>query len=93
MSTRRKIKVVYKKLGRDKAWGRSHGEGSIEIDSRLKGKKLIEIIFHECLHELFPKLSEDEVIKKSILLTNTLWHEGYRRVDDSTEQPLQDGTV
>lgn len=87
---RRSIKVVYSKLAKTKAWGWCH-EDYVEIDMRLKGKKLAEITIHECMHYLFPELSEEEIEKKSILLTNTLWNEGYRRVDDDNSLPLQDG--
>lgn len=83
-----KIKVCYSKLGRDRVWGWAHHD-CIELDERLKGKKHLEIMLHEMTHYLFPELDEDEVIEKSILLTNTLWHEGYRRIDNDTLMPLQ----
>ena len=89
----RAIKVLYSKLGRTKAWGWAHSDNdSIEIDSRLKGKKHLEILVHEATHVLFPSLSEEEVEKKSIILTNTLWKEGYRRIDNDTSTKLQDGS-
>lgn len=89
-----KIKVKYLKLGKTKAWGRAHHNGNIiELDERLKGKKHLEIITHEALHLLFPSLSEENVIKKSVCLTNLLWNEGYRRTDNSNNEPLQDGTM
>lgn len=87
----RKIKIIYRKLGREKAWGLASSDGTVEVDESLKGKKKFEIINHECLHILFPKATEDEIEEKSILLTNTLWHEGYRLVDNSNNQQLQDG--
>jgi hypothetical protein len=90
MGKPRKIKVVYAKLGRDRAWG-YYNDGTVYIDERLKGKKHLEICLHECLHHLFPDASEEEVIRKSVLLTNTLWKEGYRRIDNDNSEELQDG--
>jgi hypothetical protein len=37
--------------------------------------------------------SEQAIIKKSITLTKILWAEGYRRVDNSNDMPLQDGSI
>jgi len=87
-----KIKVVYSKLGRDGVWGYAHGDNnSIELDTRLKGKKHLEILVHESLHIIHPEMTENEVEIKSITLTNLLWKEGYRRVDNSNSIPMQDG--
>ena len=81
-----KIKVIYKKLGREKAWGQADlGEGIVEIDERLKGRKHLEILLHECLHVQNPEWSETEVVNKSKELTSVLWREHYRRVDNSTK--------
>ena len=55
-----RIKVVYRKLGKEKVYGWANSENnSIEIDERLKGKKQLEIILHEALHLLHPELEED----------------------------------
>jgi len=76
-----KIKVVTRKLGRERAWGQTDGHsGIIEIDPRLKSKKHLEIVIHEALHVLFPDLSETQVLTKSKKLTAVLWGEHYRRV-------------
>jgi len=85
------IEVKYKKLGRQKAYGIA--DEHITLDTRLKGKKHLEILIHEALHILFPKLSEDDVVTKSILLTNLLWSESYRKTDLDNSQPLQDGNT
>jgi hypothetical protein len=90
----RKIKIIFKKLGRNKAYGFANlGYDEIEVDSRLKGKKLLEIILHETTHILFPEETEEEVIKKSIILTNTLWSQGYRKIDDDNSLAMQDGSI
>ncbi len=88
-----RIKIIYKKLGREQAHGIAESDGIIYLDPRLKGKKHLEIMIHEVLHILNPADSELSIIKKSITLTKVLWKEGYRRVDDSNDEPLQDGSI
>ena len=87
-----RIKIAYKKLGREKIWGHAD-EYPLIVDERVKGKKKLEIILHESLHRLYPNASEEEVEKNSIILTHTLWHEGFREVDNSNDEPLQDGSL
>ena len=89
----KRIKVKYSKLGKQKVWGFAHSEGLIEVDERLKGKKKMEIIIHEVCHLLNPEDSEEEVVRKSIVLTKTLWHEGYRKIDNTEDIPMQDGSI
>lgn len=89
----KKIKVIYKKLGRHKVYGFANcGYNEIEIDIRVKSKKHLELIIHESMHILFPEAEEEEVESKAIILTNTIWGEHYRRVDNSKSLPLQDGS-
>lgn len=89
----KKIKVIYKKLGRHKVYGFANcGYNEIEIDSRVKSKKHLELVIHESLHILFPDAEEEEIESKAIILTNTIWGEQYRRVDNSKSLPLQDGS-
>ena len=88
-----RIKIIYKKLGREQAHGIAESDGNIYLDPRLKGKKHLEILLHEVLHLLYPNDSELAIIKKSITLTKVLWKEGYRRVDDTNDEPLQDGSI
>jgi hypothetical protein len=87
-----RIKIVYRKLGREQAYGVSSSDGVIEIDSRIRSKKHLEVLIHEVLHILQPEDSEEDIIKKSVTLTKILWKEGYRRVDQSDHEPLQDGS-
>lgn len=87
-----RIKIVYRKLGREKAHGMASSDGIIEIDERLRSKKHLEVLIHEVLHILNPKDSEEAIIRKSVTLTKILWNEGYRRIDQSDHEPLQDGT-
>jgi hypothetical protein len=87
-----RIKIVYRKLGKEQAYGIASSDGVIEIDERLRSKKHLEVLIHEILHILNPKDSENTIIKKSVTLTKILWKEGYRRIDQSDHEPLQDGT-
>jgi hypothetical protein len=87
------IKVRYKKLGVQKVWGLADSEGIIYLDSRLKGKKHLEILIHESLHLLYPDNTEEEVIEKSIVLCQLIWQQRYRRIEDDKKEPLQDGTI
>jgi hypothetical protein len=88
-----KIKIIYKKLGREQAHGIAESDGIIYIDPRLKGRKMLEIVLHECLHILNKTDDEETIIRKSVTLTKVLWKEGYRKVDDSNDMPLQDGSI
>ena len=87
-----RIKVIYKKLGREQAHGIAESDGIIYIDPRLRGRKELEILIHETYHLLEPEASEQEVIEKSVILTKLLWKMGYRKVDNSKHLPLQDGS-
>ena len=88
-----RIKIIYRKLGKEQAYGISSSDGVIEIDERLKGKKHCEILIHEILHLLNPKDDEKTIIRKSVTLTKVLWKEGYRKIDDTIGLPLQDGSI
>ena len=88
-----RIKIIYRKLGKEQAYGISSSDGVIEIDERLKGKKHCEILIHEILHLLNPKDDEKTIIRKSVTLTKVLWKEGYRKIDDTIDLPLQDGSI
>jgi hypothetical protein len=89
----KRIKVLYTKLGKQKAWGLAHSDELIEVDIRLKGRKAMEILIHEICHILAPDDNEEEVVRKSIILTKTLWHEGYRKIDNTEDIPMQDGSL
>ena len=88
-----RIKIIYRKLGKEQAYGISSSDGVIEIDQRLKGKKHMEILIHEVLHLLNPKDDEKTIIRKSVTLTKILWAENYRRIDNTNDEPLQDGSI
>jgi hypothetical protein len=87
-----KVKIIHKKLGREQAYGIAESDGIIYIDQRLKGKKHLEIVIHEVEHLLNPMDDEETIIEKSVTLCKVLWNLGYRRIDNSNDVPLQDGS-
>jgi hypothetical protein len=44
------------------------------------------------MHLQNPLDDEETIIEKSVTLCKILWKEGYRRVDNSNDTPLQDGS-
>ena len=81
MPRKKKIRIIEKKLGRERAWGqRESGDNRIQIDPRLKSQRRMTIVLHEALHVLFPKMSETLVDKTSIELSRLLWSDRYRRL-------------
>lgn len=86
-----RIKIKYKKLGREKIWGHADSY-PLEIDSRVIGKKKMEIIIHESLHYLLPDKTEEQIEGMAVRLTKTLWHEKFRQVDNFEGIKMQDGS-
>jgi hypothetical protein len=87
----KRFRVTYKNL--KKAWGYADlDKKEIVMDKSLHGKKHMEILLHEATHLLLPSATEEEVERISIYLTNTLWQQKYRRIDDRNTTPLQDGS-
>ena len=41
----------------------------------------MDTIIHETIHTVHPELSEEQVIQLANISTNTLWKDGYRRVE------------
>ncbi|NBV53708.1 MAG: hypothetical protein EBR83_09380 [Verrucomicrobia bacterium] len=82
MSRRKsKVKVVWRKLGKEKAWGQATiGENLIEIDPRLGAKRQLEVLCHEQVHLTFPGMTEAEVDRAGKDLAKLLWAENYRKV-------------
>lgn len=77
----RKSKVVFRKLGREKAWGQATiGENLIEIDPRLGARRQLEVLCHEQVHLTFPEMSESQVDRAGKDLCKMLWSQNYRRV-------------
>ena len=82
MPKRRKLKIVERKLGREKAWGLCwQGENLIELDPRLKGKKKLNLACHELAHLVFPSIeSEREIERIARIFANALWSLNYRQI-------------
>jgi hypothetical protein len=91
------IKVVWRKLGREVAWGQAHFDAArplIEMDPRLGAKRQLEVLCHEVLHiTMFPGDASPETEKivdaAGKKLCETLWRQNYRRVllDKNTNPP------
>lgn len=77
----RPIKVVEKKLRRQRALGQTFVFNKvIEIDPRQCQKEYLDTLVHEALHIVFPDLSERKVASTSRKISSTLWKMGYRRI-------------
>lgn len=77
--TKDKIKVIVRKLGRERALGQAwSSKNLIEIDPRQTEKQFFSTVIHECLHVLFPDLTEKQVIRKEKQLSDVIWRLGYR---------------
>lgn len=75
------VKVVWRKLGRERAWGQAtNGENLIEVDPRLGAKRQLEVLCHEQVHLTFPEMSEAQVDRAGKDLAKMLWAQDYRRV-------------
>jgi len=73
--------ITERRLGQHKAHGLCWADGKIEIDSRLRGKKRLEIVCHEILHHLYPELVEAKILQAGKIMGNALWKQGYRKTD------------
>lgn len=74
-----KIRVQYRKLGKEQADGIAHLDRKlIEIDERLKGKRLFSCLLHECIHHVQPTLTEEEVLRVEKEITAIMWQERKR---------------
>lgn len=72
------VKIIHRKLGREKAYGLAHSEGLIEIDSRLKGFRYMMYLIHEFMHIRHPDWSEKKVRSESHKMAKLLWKSGFR---------------
>ena len=82
MSRRKsKVKVIWRKLGKEKAWGQATiGENLIEIDPRLGARRQLEVLCHEQGHLTFPDKTEAEIDRLGKDLAALLWAQNYRKV-------------
>ena len=77
----RRVRVVEKKLAREKASGQAFKEAKlIEIDPRLWNRERLETLIHEHKHILFPEMSEYQVRRLAREMSDLVWEDGYRRI-------------
>ena len=76
------MKVVERKLGRERAYGQAILKGAIiEITPTQSERERIDTLIHEAMH-LIPQtktLDEAAVVKASNSLSHLMWQQGYRR--------------
>lgn len=81
MSSGTKIRVVEKRLGRERAMGQAiHGENVVEVDPRQHPREYLDTVIHEVLHLAHPDFSERQVCITSRKISTALWRLNYRRV-------------
>lgn len=76
-------KVVWRRLGKEWAWGMATHDPRnplIEIDPRLSPKRTLEVLTHESLHIALPDMSESEIDRVGKAVSDVLWAQDYRRV-------------
>jgi len=80
-SKNNKIKVIDKKLGRQRAVGQAYSDARvIEIDPRQTSKNYLDTLIHELLHVYAPKWSETKVNQTAKEMTQIIWQKNYRRI-------------
>ena len=85
MPTKHKIKVIDKKLGRQKAVGQAYTDAKvIEIDPRQRSKQYLDTLIHEMLHVYNPEWSESKVTKTANEMTDIIWSKNYSKVKFSS---------
>lgn len=83
MSKRNKIKIVIRKLGKERACGQAYqGENLIELDPRQDSKEFLGTAIHEVIHILYPDLTEADVIHAEQVMADVLWRLNFRRIQD-----------
>ena len=83
MSKKDKIRIIIRKLGKEKAVGQAYqGENLIELDPRQNNKEFLSTAIHEVVHILYPDLTEKQVIHAEKVLTDVIWRLNYRRISD-----------
>ena len=81
MANDNKIKVIDKKLGRQKAVGQAYTDSRIiEVDPRQRSKNYLDTLIHEMLHVYNPEWSENKVTKTANEMTDIIWQKNYRRI-------------
>lgn len=74
------LRIIHRKLGRERVWGLAHSDGVIELDERLKGYKYLLYLIHEFMHLRHPEWSERKVRSESTKMARIIWKMKYRIV-------------
>jgi hypothetical protein len=81
MALPNKIKLVERKLGREKALGMAHQkENIIEICTNQSSKERLDTVIHETLHLLNPNMSEKLVNSYANRIAKVLWKDNWRKI-------------
>lgn len=67
------VKIIHRKLGRERVWGFAHSDGVIELDERLRGYKYLLYLIHEFMHLRHPEWSERRVRSESTKMARVIW--------------------
>jgi hypothetical protein len=78
---KRRVKIVPRKLKRQRAVGRVFLEdGVIEIEERQKPREWLSTLVHEALHVAFPGMAEKPIAAAEKKIAYILWRAGVRRI-------------
>ena len=79
---RKKITVIDKKLGREKAYGLAYsGDMLIEVEERQDSKDYLDTLIHEMLHCFAPAWGEKRVADTANEMARVIWDKNYRRIE------------
>jgi transcription initiation factor IIF auxiliary subunit len=82
MPKAKKIVVIHRKLGKERAVGLyNHNTAMITVDSDLKGKEYLSTLLHEIIHHVHPTWAEARVLEAEKVFCNILWDQGFRKVE------------
>jgi hypothetical protein len=81
MKPPKSITIIRRKLGKHRAHGQAHDDGTIEIDERLTGLAKMQVLIHEWLHVFEWALPEKVVDQMSRKLALFLHKNGARLVE------------
>jgi hypothetical protein len=82
MKLPKKLKLVERRLGKEKALGQSIAPDLIEIDpAKNNSMERLDTLIHEGLHLLLPDEPEVRIIALSNRLSDLLWRDRWRRIE------------
>lgn len=82
MPRRKKTKVIYRPLGKERAYGLADvNNNTIELDTKLGGYRHLLYILHEHFHIKHPDWSETKIRKQSSNTAQFLWDNQFRWVE------------